>query len=204
MIKAETKPTVDDALKAGIDYLNEDWPRNFMGLKRHDPNGQWKGFNIEANISKCPALQHSIDEMGDGYRALMMDKARIKLDIVQLEQQKPGKIRTVFSSQAKIALQVFHKAMEPLEDMFDKKQKELCRMNIQNFERLFKEVEASYDEDTRSKYGEQLGVQARKDAYLILGNMIRETVEVFDKAFRRYGVEGFGIPKNIEDPRHIT
>lgn len=196
--------TIEQRLNEAEIALTTDWHRNLSPVLKFDPDGTYKYYDISANILGSKDLRKAIQDMAMCYRETMMQKARLKLQVADIEREKPGFIKRIWSKEAKGKIVEIERAMEPLEVEYSKLQNALCRQNVENFTRLCDLVEKSYDEPTRQRLGDGLKAEAKKDAYVILGNTIRIVVECFNDAFRRFGVEEFGLPKNISDPRQKT
>lgn len=190
--------TLPEKMRVALGYVDMVWPQHFGILKRHVPGGG--RYPITASIGRSPALQEAIVEIGEAYKAVMLQKAELRLQITALDTQCPGFMARLCSRDARGRQEAVNLARKPLEMAFGELQMALCRQNIAHFERLTTLVEASYDGPTREKLGDRVAAEAKKDAYTILSITIREIVETFDTAFRRFGVE-FGVPRNLEDPR---
>ena len=190
--------TLPEKMREALHYVDMVWPQHFGILKRHVPGGTH--YRITASIGSSPALQEAIQGMGDAYKAVMLQKAELRLQMAALETQRPGMMARLCSRDARGRQDALNSALKPLEMAFGELQMARCLQNIAHFERLTTLVEASYDAPTREKLGDRVAAEAKKDAYTILSLTIREIVETFDTAFRRFNVE-FGVPRNLEDPR---
>lgn len=197
----EAQPSCEEKFRLAARYLDSTWPRTFEFLKKHNPNVQPNYYDIAVNVSASPKLQQAIDEIAEGYKEGMLKKGMVKIQVAALEREAPSAIRRIWSKEAKGKMADIQKTKEPLEQQFVQLQIGLCQHNIKSYERLVELVEEAYDKPTRAKLGEAVHEQARCDAYVILGKMIQRVVEVFNESFVRHGVEEFGVPKNLDDPR---
>jgi hypothetical protein len=198
------RPNTDTKMRAAIDYLERFYFDIVSVLNKHNSDDPQKIFNIQVNISASPKLQDAIQHIADGYHDTMLKKARIKLDMVALYQQKPWKVKRLWSAEAKSRHDSVRGAMEQLEHKFVEVQCQLMEQNTNNFKILCDLVEVSYDDATRVRLGNRVKLEAATDAHRILGKVIEFTVEKFNDAFMRFGVEEFGVPNNIENPRRLS